>query len=543
MGAVLIFILSLAMSFVLIPICKRYSNFLGLVDKPSTRKVHKHVIPRSGGLAISLAVLLPLLFLLDDIHELSNLILGSIIIVLFGLADDKYELSYKWKFLGQVIAIIVFMVGAPEYNKLPFDLGILPEWITYTIIFIFILGATNAVNLSDGLDGLAAGTILLGLGFIAYLAYEAKINSVFILSCGLIGALSGFLRYNTHPASIFMGDTGSQFIGYMSATLAIIITQSESSASSPLMPLLILGLPLLDTIMVMCIRISQGNSPFKADRNHIHHQLIKFGFHHYETVAVLYFLQIALILSAYSLRHSEDLYIILFFLFFALVILSCIFVGQKSNWQFRDLGNIQNIQNKYERRNLFLRRFNWIYDYSSLLIAILIGTTWITLATSVETINNSLIKLSQVLIILFILAWLLLPMFTKVLARIGAYSVSVLTLYPYSMLDSANFPGITISIMFSLLSIVLIISIRITRREKYHLNNQDILIFFMLITAPLLPKEVIGEINMGTMLLQLAILLYSAEYLISKTTKSTLLLNTFSLLTPTILLINHSMVF
>ena len=152
-----------------------------------------------------------------------------------------------------------------------------------------LVGITNAINLSDGLDGLAGGVTFLSLAAIAVLTYIA-VDAGFMLlaTMSIMGSILGFLRFNTFPARIFMGDGGSQFLGFSAGVLAILLTQSSNTALSPALPLLILGLPILDTLMVMGERIYEGRSPFVADRKHIHHRLLALGFHHYEAVVTIY---------------------------------------------------------------------------------------------------------------------------------------------------------------------------------------------------------------------------------------------------------------
>lgn len=531
MSAALSFTLSLFMSFALVPLCMRYADALGLIDKPDgVRKIHKKIIPRSGGLAISLAVLLPLVYLFSQINELFYLLIGSIVIVIFGILDDRYELNYKWKFLGQVIAIIIFLLGTPEISKLPFNINSLPEWLAYSILFFFILGATNAVNLADGLDGLAAGTILISLGFIAYIAYEGGVDSIFILACGLMGSLLGFLRYNTHPASVFMGDTGSQFIGYMSVTLAVTVTQYGSTATSPVLPLIIMGLPILDTLMVMSIRISDGKSPFSPDKNHLHHQLIKLGFHHYETVAVIYLLQIVLILIAYILRYDSDSNLLLCYFLFSISVLAFIYLARSNEWLFHS--SIKKDQH-LERRNPILRKLNWVYLYNSQIITISVGFIWLVLIYSNNNLESSLVFMAQILLISALGIKIIFPKLTLLSTRISTYSISVLSLYPCSVLENSSLSNTTINTLLLHLGLILALSIRMTRRDQFHLDNQDILILFVLLIGPLLPIGTSLETEFGTMLIRLAVMLYAVEYLITKNKGNLQLLNLLSILALT----------
>ena len=178
------FALALFICTALVPITIRYANMLGLVDAPDEeRKQHETPIPRCGGIAIAIAVFVPALFWLRDLEQLFSFFIGAAIIFVFGVMDDRHELNYKWKFLGQILAIAIFLTGNLEVTKPPFfAFDQLPQWVSLLIMGLFILGVTNAVNLSDGLDGLAGGSSLLSLGFIAYLAFVADDTSLVFIA-------------------------------------------------------------------------------------------------------------------------------------------------------------------------------------------------------------------------------------------------------------------------------------------------------------------------------------------------------------------------
>jgi UDP-GlcNAc:undecaprenyl-phosphate GlcNAc-1-phosphate transferase len=163
------------------------------------------------------------------------------------------------------------------------DGALLPAWVAVPLTVVAIIGVTNAINLADGLDGLAGGISLLSFCCIGYLAYLEGDISVGLAALAFIGAIFGFLRFNTHPATIFMGDTGSQLLGFAAITLSLALTQRQT-ALSPLLPLILLGFPVLDTLTVMITRILRKRSPFSADRNHFHHNLLDLGFRHPESV-------------------------------------------------------------------------------------------------------------------------------------------------------------------------------------------------------------------------------------------------------------------
>ncbi len=236
-------------------------------------------------------------------------LIGAAIVVAFGILDDFRGLGFKWKFLGQfAAALVVVLLGGVKIHTLGMLLpgGFeLPGWVSVPLAVVVIVGVTNAINLADGLDGLAGGICLLTFTCIGFLAYLEGDLAIGFVCLAMAGAIFGFLRYNTHPATVFMGDTGSQLLGFSAVTLSLGLTQGNT-ALSPVVPLLLLGIPVLDTLFVMIVRLAGGKSPFAADKNHIHHNLMNLGLHQGESVLVIYTCQMALVVAAFLLRFYSD---------------------------------------------------------------------------------------------------------------------------------------------------------------------------------------------------------------------------------------------
>jgi UDP-GlcNAc:undecaprenyl-phosphate GlcNAc-1-phosphate transferase len=305
------FVLALLIVAVSVRPLARLAPRLGLTDAPGPRKVHSTPIPRVGGIAMAIGIFIPLLFTQSLIGPLAGFIAGALTLLVFGIWDDRATLGYRAKFAGQVIAVLLCMwLGDVRIESWTGDQRLpLPPMFGEVLTFLFLVGVTNAVNLSDGLDGLAGGMALLCLCAIALLAAisgNVPVVAVALIECG---AILGFLRFNTHPAQIFMGDSGSQLLGFSIGVLSILATQGESTSVSAALPLLLLGLPILDTLSVMVQRIRAGRSPFSPDRNHLHHKLLALSFTHAEAVALVYLLQVMLFLVAYFLRYESDLLI------------------------------------------------------------------------------------------------------------------------------------------------------------------------------------------------------------------------------------------
>ena len=221
-----------------------------MVDFPNPRKVHVRPIPRIGGVAMAIGAFVPIILWSTLNDFVIAYLLGAIVICVFGFIDDMRELGYKAKFLAQIAAaVIVVAYGDVRIDSLGSLLpaGVeLPDWFSIALTLLAIIGVINAINLADGLDGLAGGITLLSFFAIGYLAYVMEDQLIMLISLSMAGAIFGFLRFNTHPATLFMGDTGSQLLGFTAIVLALKITQNDS-ALSPVLPLIILGFPILDT--------------------------------------------------------------------------------------------------------------------------------------------------------------------------------------------------------------------------------------------------------------------------------------------------------
>lgn len=301
-------------SFCATPLVKVFAEKVGAVDVPKDdRRMHKNPIPRLGGLAIFFGFMFSFLILgnLDEITK--GVLLGSILIVVLGVIDDIVPLDAKLKFFVQIIAasipvfcgmrIELISNFIPFINKLYINLG--PFSVPITILLI--VGITNSVNLIDGLDGLAVGVSTISAFTILAISILTGQAYIAVLVSSLSGACVGFIPYNFNPAKIFMGDTGSTFLGYILACASIMGLFKYYAIISFAIPFLILGLPIFDTLFAMIRRILNGQNPMQADRGHVHHKLIDFGFSQKQTVAILYAISGVLGLAAVVLTSNGPL--------------------------------------------------------------------------------------------------------------------------------------------------------------------------------------------------------------------------------------------
>ena len=516
MSFILSFAAALFLTTVLIPLIMKVSAPLGLIDSPADeRKVHTTAIPRSGGLAIALGVI-PVVYWLPFEGYLQGLFVGSLIIACFGMVDDRSELNYKWKFLGQILAVVVAMSGGILIDQVPFaGLESASLWVSVPLTFLFILGVTNAVNLSDGLDGLAAGTTLMALGVVTFFAIQSDNAPIALIALAVIGALLGFLRFNTHPARIFMGDTGSQFLGFMAACLCIQVTQYEFAPLSPTLPLLVLGLPILDTLSVMAVRLKEGRSPFAPDKNHLHHQFMKLGFRHNEAVAAIYVLQAVLIVLTYFLCYQSDMVIVGVYAIFCTIFLGSMWLLRKSGWVLHD-EVVQDRDAGYERRSIVLQRIRWFYGVSSYTIQLAVGAFLVACALRVEGMPKDFGYLALIACGGLLVAWRVYHGSIMVLTRLMVYTASVFAAYALFINEARVGFDVVVDGYLVGVAVLLAVAIRMTRREDFRLDNQDILIMFIVLVVPQLPFESLSEFSVGQITLRLCVLLYACEFLINK---------------------------
>ena len=304
------FLTSLIITYVVIPKVIFFADKFRLTDVPGERSSHKRSVPIFGGIAIFSGIIFSLLFWgkLDSIQ----FILVSLVIVFFvGVIDDLLGLSPYKKIIGQLIAILIAIyLGKIQINSMHGVLGVyeLPDIIATLFTVFVVIVITNGFNLIDGVDGLARGIgVIASLAF-GVMAYLMNQTDMAIIAFSLLGALLAFLKYNFHPARLFMGDTGSLLVGMILSVLAInlihsgVVTETiHFPNKGPLIAIIFLATPLFDSLRVFVVRIIYGKNPLYAGREHIHHALLDLGFGHKKTALALYLMSILLIAGSYFL--------------------------------------------------------------------------------------------------------------------------------------------------------------------------------------------------------------------------------------------------
>lgn len=300
-----------AVAFAVTPLVKLLAQKVGAMDVPKdSRRMHSVPIPRMGGLAIFFAFMVSVLIFAKIDRELRGILIGATLIVILGVLDDILTLKALPKFGVQIIAAVIAVLhGCRIEHFMGFRLA---TWLSYPVSVIWILAITNAVNFIDGLDGLAAGVSAISAGSMLVVALlVADFNSAVLLAA-VVGGCAGFIPYNFNPAKIFMGDTGSTFLGFILATVSIYGLFKMYAIISFAVPFLVLGLPIFDICFAVIRRISKGQSPMHADRGHVHHRLIDMGFSQKQAVAIAYMLSAILGMAAVVLANDGEMKALIF---------------------------------------------------------------------------------------------------------------------------------------------------------------------------------------------------------------------------------------
>lgn len=318
-------ILAFLITFLLSPLVKSFAYKVGAIDVPKDkRRMHSTPIPRLGGLGIFVGFLFTILLFEPMTEQTKGILLGAIVIVILGVVDDITPLNALFKFCVQIVAALIPVLCGVRISVLsnPNIFSNNPWWtlqgLSIPITVFWIVAITNSVNIIDGLDGLAAGVSAISSATFLAIALHIPEPTVSVSCAALLGACAGFLPYNLNPAKMFMGDTGSTFLGYILATISIQGMFKMYAIVSFFVPFLVLGLPLFDITFAVLRRLAHGQNPMKADRGHVHHRLIDMGLNQKQAVATLYIVTTFLGLGAVVLTTSGAVK--------ALIVLAALFV-------------------------------------------------------------------------------------------------------------------------------------------------------------------------------------------------------------------------
>jgi UDP-GlcNAc:undecaprenyl-phosphate/decaprenyl-phosphate GlcNAc-1-phosphate transferase len=512
------FILAMVVATAWLPLLAKLAGKWGIVDHPGGRKVHSAPIPRIGGIAMALGVFVAALIAIDLQAADRWFLAAAGVLVAFGALDDRYDLDYRIKFLGQLLAVgIVVLLGDVQVRAITLDDRVmLPVWVSLPLTVVFLVGITNAVNLADGLDGLAGGTTFLCLCAVALLSSIGDQNVSTALCLAFAGAVLGFLRFNTFPATVFMGDAGSQLLGFTIGVLSIRATQSFATQVSAAIPILLLAIPILDTLSVMVQRIGEGRSPFSPDKNHIHHKLLALGFGHHEAVMVIYTAQAALFVAAYFLRFESDVTILIFVsVFFALSII-VLQLAARSGWRLR--GARAAVDSPLSRIVTVIQQPKLLPRISYLALAFALAVYALVVVAGTAELTNDIRVLIVALFALTISLLLVLragPL--GLVEKAVLYVTATILVY----LDAVALPAdrlmsILTWVAVSIAALATAVRLRLHNDRRFQVTPLDLIVLFMALVVPSLP----GTFNLphgGAMTIaKLLVLFYAIEVLVSR---------------------------
>jgi len=487
-----------------------------VLDMPNSRKIHCEPVPRIGGVAMTFGAFLPILLWAPSNNFVNSLIFGSGILVIFGIVDDIRNISFQLKFAGQIIAaLIVVSYGGLNINHI----GILapggyflPPWVSIPLTIVIIVAVTNAINFSDGLDGLAGGVMLITFLCLGYLSHLNNIQAYEIISIAMVGAIFGLLRFNTHPAIVFMGDSGSQLLGFVAISIALALTRTSGQPSLSLVPLII-GIPLVDALFVIVQRIFEGRSPFLADKCHLHHKLMNLGFYHTESVLVIYILHLILVCMAFIFKSESGRFITVLYTLYAGFILTAIFIADRNGWQIKrydiiDIaikGRLRNLREKnvlikvafktVETGFIFLLIFNCflpkhIHIYFSLITTVILIILLLTRQFKKDWVAK----------FLDITVFMMIPFLVYFSEKNVGYLVDTFLIQAYNL-------------SFGVLFIFVILTLKFTKREGFKSNPMDFLLISIALVVPNLPDPNIREWQMGLIAAKIIVFFFSYEIL------------------------------
>ena len=509
------FITSLLICMALIPPLRLLAGRFHIMDQPGERKVHQHPVPRVGGIAFAIGALASILWWGSKDRTTLSVLLGGLIILGFGVWDDRANLGYRIKLLGQLVAALaVIIIGGIRFESIPFLLDAeLPLWIGIPVTVLFLVAVSNAVNLTDGLDGLAGGLSFLTLCGIAYLAYLSSDSTVLLLTVPFLGGLLGFLRYNTYPARIFMGDSGSQLLGFIMGVLAILLTDSTRGPFSPALVLLLLGLPFLDTLGVFGQRLTEGRSPFIGDRTHIHHKLLAVGFSHYEAVTVIYAIQAGMVGLAYLLRWQSDTLIVPLYLILAGTVLA-LFIAAGH-------GLIPNPapQSARVRSDKWLSDLlssPWLRDLPIRFLAAVVPLFLIVTVFLPAQVPQDIGYISTALFAFVLVGLSFLPRLAPYFVRGGLYLGSTFLLYvsDNSWMQAVYPVPVTYHIMFGGMAVMVLLCMRFDSQSRFQTTPLDYLMVCLAVIFPFLPEVSTDISALGLFAAKLIVLFFSFELLL-----------------------------
>jgi UDP-GlcNAc:undecaprenyl-phosphate GlcNAc-1-phosphate transferase len=511
MNPILVLVVSIAISMLVIPVMWRLAPVVGLIDRPDPRKVHRAPVPRVGGWGIVAGALLPTALLLGLSPLLASFIAGGLVLFAFGVYDDCREAGHWQKFLGQAIAAgLVVYWGGLYVTDLPL-LGreVMPVWLGQVFTLVALVGVMNATNHADGLDGLAGGETLLSLIVIGLLLHQAGHAPGVVIACALAGGILGFLRYNSHPAQVFMGDSGSQFLGFTVGVLVVLLTQQVNTAISPAAPLFLIGLPVVDILAVLYLRARSGQSWFRATRNHIHHRLMDLGFVHAEVVVAIYGLQALLVTAGFLLRYESDLLLLGLYLALWVLLFGGLTWAERTGWRAHRREGESSLEDAMQglvHHPLTRHGPRW-------LVALMVPVFLVLGAGSVQGVPGDFGAVSALLAVLLAAELLVGRQVNTIIVRAAVYASSVFVVYLTEHSPApwwADWRWLE-NTLIALLALAIWSTVRYGRQARFQTNPTDYLVVFGVVGLVLFGRQTLEDPLMAMVVVKAIVLLYASE--------------------------------
>lgn len=508
------FLGSLVICMALIPPLMASAGRLQILDVPRGRRMHSGSVAKVGGIALAVGTFIGVLMWGPKDEVVVASLLGGLTILLFGIWDDRVGLSYRAKFGGQALAALVVMAfGGVQISSLPFvsDDWFGP-WLSLPLTFLVLIAVTNAVNLADGLDGLAGGLSLISFAGMAYLAFQTDDALLVLMIVSVLGGLLGFLRFNTHPAKIFMGDAGSQFLGFYLAVTGLVLIHPSHGPYSPLLVLFLWGLPLLDMLGVMIQRWREGRSPFIGDRNHLHHKLLGMGCSHRKAVVLIYTGQTAMVALGYGLRWQPDW------------ILAAMYLAAVCGVLFLFLHPVAGLRKARETGGAQASGgvTGWMDEHPRLAqapIRLLAASVTGFLLVSVAlpgTVSEDAGVVAAGLLVAVLAGLILLPRMTPFWVRVGLYVGGTFVLYFGEIGSSAvsHWWVRPVDLFLVGVAVLVMMVMRLGATGRFETTPLDSLMILLALVLPFLPELQVGEINASVLTAKLIVLFFAFELLL-----------------------------
>lgn len=512
-------LISIIVTITVMPYSRSLAIRLKAMDTPDHRKIHANVMPKCGGMAMALGTSVPILLWAPKTSFVLGLMLGGMIIVIFGVLDDIKDLKPYIKLVGQTLAaLVITSVGGITIK----DLGafwtagaVLPDWVAVPLTVFVIVGVTNATNLADGLDGLAGGIALLVFVCIGYLGASQQDWVLAMIAIAAGGSVLGFLRFNSYPAQLFMGDAGSQLLGFVGIVLAIRLAQ-QATTVSVILPLVIFGIPILDTLIVMIRRLARGQSPFSADRNHFHHQLMAIGLFHTEAVLAIYLGQAMLILFSIGYHGANDWLLLTAYLLFAGSVLGVLHGLHKNKYRLTRRNFLHGVQARLKQ----LKDKGRIIKFAFGIVKVGLPSLFIFNVLFQSNDTRTDLILAGSFLFLLLLAWFLNKKLLNLAAKIAFYLFTPFVIFKCDLALFENLNNAFI-IVYNCLYFVLLASVlltmNLTRRSKgFKSSPLDFLVILAILLISSFPDIPLQGYHLGLVASKTVVLYYSYEVLVGE---------------------------